>query len=95
MNKVIYILGFLLVFCCTEADAQFYQIEIKVDSSRKSPVYKNENPRGIKVDANTRSTGNYKRGFFPNQKVIGVINNEKKDSLKLKKLLLKKEDDEK
>lgn len=97
-NKLLkFVIVSTLTFITSSLKAQFYSIEIQVDSSKQQSNYTNVNPRGVDLntlDSNARLTGNYPRGFFPNQKINSNINN--KDSLlhKPKNSFLKKEEDE-
>jgi len=94
MKKSVYLLG-VLFLCFSNAKAQFYQVTVKLDSSK---IY---NPRvrggGPKTpnDPTLRARGNYYRGCFPNQIVSGYINIKTDSSTVPHNVTLFKEEDEK
>lgn len=94
-----FILVYVLTFTVGNLCAQFHTIEIEIDSSKHQPDYVNGNPRGVDettLDSNTRISGNYPRGFFPNQKIISTTNSKNNAAgSNPKQVFIKREDDEK
>ena len=98
LKRVTFVLSLLLIGIIDMND-QIYTIGVEVDSSKKQPDYLNGNPRGVDesaLDSNARVTGNYPRGFFPNQKIILTTNSKNSTSgSNPKQVFIKREDDEK